>query len=174
MAKQPSTDGGINTDPTAAQLNQSVSSHALSPAPGVANRQPGIANDYHRIPSQGAERLTSILLISTAQTKPTTFGRAGNWLRRSCLGLGQGLQGRAASVVGCTLGVSPHFGRVPLKSCEDALMQSLAETAQSQRPNAQHPCSLFLDTPLTRQVAPRLHLNALCPSFLLGTECCSA
>ena len=45
MAKQPSAYGGINTDPTAAQLNQSVSSYALSPAPGVANWQPGIASD---------------------------------------------------------------------------------------------------------------------------------
>lgn len=45
MAKQFSTYGEINMDPTAAQLNQSVSSHALSPAPGAPNWQPGIDSD---------------------------------------------------------------------------------------------------------------------------------
>lgn len=45
MAKQPSAYGEINTGPTAAQLNQSVSSLAFSLAPGAANWQPGITSD---------------------------------------------------------------------------------------------------------------------------------
>lgn len=69
MAKQPSAYGEINTGPTAAQLNQSVSSLAFSLAPGAANWQPGITSDQQRIPLQGAECLLSIPLISTAHTR---------------------------------------------------------------------------------------------------------
>lgn len=140
---------------------------SLSPEPGVANWQMASPEIGTEFPCKGLNVSSLSCCVAELRLKAQLWaGLETGW------GWARGSAGKSCVRVHYTLRVSPHFRGVLLlwKSCEDASMQS--PRGQCSEPKTK--CLVAL-LPLCRyalahQAAPSLHLNALCPSFLLGTE----